>query len=1244
MSTWPQADEMLAAASKLSLNDERPAVGRTRFDSTLTIGDGAKDDSNSDEDDEDDDQQQQEEAEDLSRAAQLDETICNGMSREVCVATFDESGSDRGQDQEQCSGELSTSASKRDNPAELEHFDSSSSSSSGEYNVEDDHRRREQLISDQDYHPEREYFSDPDFHDERPGKRSSTTNASSSLSRSLNSTITTNLDSIAFEGSSFDESDGSQHKIETLEESQEVAKRSDDQSQTIKDDDIASESSSGQFEKIGGLKIKSVEVISLGPESSLSNRQEQDRNQVESCSNEESVDSQLIHNEAGTNPSIISEKEIDQVGLEPSLHGEEHTENLCKDVDVESDRDKQVKQEASVNSATNNDAEQCRPKVLIDDQIEAPNNNKEASNNEVDDENLVRDEATKLELRRQQIMELVSDYCDKLVELIKEEALKQVDFILASSKQDPAATTDQKASIEQLSISNRFESSSLSKIESKIPADKMNHDSEQLVNDQQVQKISCRRIYTSSLFYNDKQNSFPTIEEELDRCQTIVKQLEFGLDAPTNDICDETEELSEVKARPAGSSSCSTKIQPSELAQHRQADRASLMFKKRRERMRHYTIGSSYEMANLELDTISETCNDEDRPVWRRRTKSLCGPSTSLTNTDFLLESESVESRRSSSGLDQVLDERTSTVEAFTDTEYEAPRVARLGPRLQTETGSDDYQNRETRLSNATNTRPKYKPFLDSTTLKDVERLREWCPKLDFNQHQSVSPETCQKLVEDLKTGAVKDGSNEQRRSTNRGALLFERRQLQSSDWIVSSEANEQQDEDSVCQKGTVQEPDSSQENYNEEDEKSQLINSGETSQGKDLADDKTSFARDSIGGAVLSRPSIAEETVMVAENACQEQLVELAPLVLSHQQPQLELATVTRTPSFGTSSRRIVECDSPDDHNLSCSSSTSSVEDEQSSQEELDNDDDDDEEDDDNVDKPPQRDSEDSTRPEATLEACVSFSQPRIQLNDHDLVEQNDNGNKSSQFHESVAVEKLEQHTVKLMDDLAFGDGRDVSIGHKAVVMWPDSDTDPACSAAEDRQGSSTMTKRLPSSKLQQCTIETLPDWPQIQFASVQYYDNKTDGDDDALERRSEAAPVAERSDQDENGRAGLQVANHQVIDKEVATTRAIGKYSALASFTFTQIGIISLGRRQPSSLFCWRHFDLLSPERDDADDDDDDDDRLAILPFREDVQLELARPSEPLARVWRPGCRSGRSGWCWSFTRASVGVCLFV
>lgn len=164
----------------------------------------------------------------------------------------------------------------------------------------------------------------------------------------------------------------------------------------------------------------------------------------------------------------------------------------------------------------------------------------------------------------------------------------------------------------------------------------------------------------------------------------------------------------------------------------------------------------------------------------------------------------------------------------------------------------------------------KFKPFLDSACLKSIERLKASRPDEQFSEHSEVPVELSRLIVEDLRSCQLSKEARE-----NRGARMFERRQLQSSDWIVATPT--------TC---------------------------GDSDSNKQSAGGLTAEEEEQRQVGV-PRPSLSEETVMVADE--EARVMFLVPLVVSHASEKLKRATITKTCSFSASSRRVIECDSPD-------------------------------------------------------------------------------------------------------------------------------------------------------------------------------------------------------------------------------------------------------------------------------------------------------------------------------------------
>lgn len=464
-----------------------------------------------------------------------------------------------------------------------------------------------------------------------------------------------------------------------------------------------------------------------------------------------------------------------------------------------------------------------------------------------------RQEDVGLTEKRGHLMELVADYCDQLVEIIKSEAFERVEQVLKSQ---------QVAQIDQLSLAGTLETNFGYSEPAKISDQPMERaESEQ--GPQQV-RSSESRIYSSSLFYDDKRDSYPTLDEQVARCQTIAKQLTATVGAES-DGCAHVSQ-SDVTSAKLVDPSPGSDVAP--VSSESRAGRASRMFWRRRERMRQFTFSSS---SSFEADERHRHADSS------QRTRSISDASSSEA------------SRR--------LGYCSLRGGAATDTEYEAPGV-RL-PRGQEE----DERVVSGTCRDRAGFKSRYRPYLDPTMLKDIERLKNWSPRVDFNQHANVPPELCQKLAADLRTLSA----------TNRGSKMFEQRQMHSSDWVVAGEEVREASEVGIKEQASRPETGQSLDELPPLPPPDSPLGQGAKPQG----------------GCRLSRPSISESTVMVVESECPEQLVELAPVVSSHSRPKLELAKVTKTPSFSASSRRIVECDSEESSSgpsLSPADSTASL------------------------------------------------------------------------------------------------------------------------------------------------------------------------------------------------------------------------------------------------------------------------------------------------------------------------------
>jgi len=463
------------------------------------------------------------------------------------------------------------------------------------------------------------------------------------------------------------------------------------------------------------------------------------------------------------------------------------------------------------------------------------------------------------ERKRLLLMEVLEDYCDKLVDLVKKEALKQVEEMMKSGKTN---MLNMRAILES---SSEFESKT-----SKCAASEKDEDGN-LDQPNELDELKCRRaIYTSSLFYDDKRGSFPTIEQQLESCQTIAKQLKSFCneeDGPEEEIDGEA---------------CVNVVPKSE-------DKVARLYRRRRRRANKYTFSidneesdegaiSEEEGRNLESSS-SEQCLKQER-------QSRLGALSKQTSVaaDF---------RWANANEEEVARDLAS----LTDTEYEAPSV-RLAPRRHN--GAVLRSDTKSKLA----ARARYRPFLDSSTLKDIEMLRLWCPKGQINEHSSPEArEACAKLATDLKLQCdqmrmeTQDKEEQQvmgllgSQIVSRGAQMFERRAKESTNWVVGGDC---------------------------EPENGNPIEGGDTlasGQAKEEREEGQHFeagATGEIDGGETGAGLIGEGERNDHVDQIADELMELAPVV-AKQWPgsQLELATITRTPSFSTSSRRIIECDS---------------------------------------------------------------------------------------------------------------------------------------------------------------------------------------------------------------------------------------------------------------------------------------------------------------------------------------------
>lgn len=538
------------------------------------------------------------------------------------------------------------------------------------------------------------------------------------------------------------------------------------------------------------------------------------------------------------------------------------------------------------------------------------------------------------------LTEQVSGYCDTLVDSITNEAVLKVGLIAAR-----ATSLVEQSLFKALECTSSASAHTTGSKHLRI----YNYEEDDSGEAEDcLATTSQRKIYTSSMYYDDKQNSFPTIERQLEYSRQIAKQLEIGLSSvEQSPSCDDQQQQQQ---RIVGDSSSQLACDGSSSGSDRrsrvrrqQSERASFMFGRRRERADQFTVESSIEDSSSLVDgsqcSLPPRCHQQRHPSARlQRRRASLEPSSLTCYNATILDRDAVPRRaRERRRLSQwdLLSVSDNDLTALTDTEYEAPRVRRRAQptratttpfrertsrHVEVDTGDrsttawDQSAGKKGQEVNAKRPTSSLKPFLDSSTLKDIERLRHWTPFEEFNEHNSVSPEICLKLVQDLKScGTVR---SEQAVSTNltdefhadvsrtnsapvkcRGAQLFERRQLQSSDWIVEDKSRQ------ADKQVAAEEPTSGADGV--------IVPDSSTKVDQDLIAEAATEIKQQIHHA---RPSFSEETLVVTDESNLSQLVELVPaVVMSYSQPQLEVATVTRTPSFSASSWRVIECDSPD-------------------------------------------------------------------------------------------------------------------------------------------------------------------------------------------------------------------------------------------------------------------------------------------------------------------------------------------
>lgn len=748
------------------------------------------------------------------------------------------------------------------------------------------------IIRDPDYNPEAEYLSDPDFHDERPGKKGlEEIKAEQRKRRESFRNKTSSSPRIPEEGvnlASEDELEEGHLEVSGRPEKAAAQVEAEERKLplSLEADHSEEEGESGACNECEPIRATSatvseqvyVQSVSISSPAASERRSELCELPSESSQLTQFSSNQVTATEdraehfaddestlAGDLGSLVQQQQQRESG-----NNSYNAQNIPGPNSTDSSLSQQESESEVDDKQLGEDEDSTLRSIEEVSRVQQPSSRRHESLDDVSwidsDEARLSEKVNGSKEDRSRLVGLLSAYCRQLVEHIHGEAVRQIESIIAR---------DQSGEIATLSLMHAFE------IKSQLqPAPKSDDSSASSRRESECTKVCAKKVYTSSMYYNDQRDSFPTIEQQVERSRSIADRLEGGESAPTN------------------GGGGSQQRGPRELDR-----RASSMFRRRRERMRCFTIGNPIEESESEQTEESSQSMAAQR---RLRRASLESVSSSRQRNSLAqrganceqLELDDQCQRRVSIDLGEC-DKFNSLSLSLTDTEYEAPKVKRRAlPTRATTTPLSERRQRhiecfnsqvdgDSKAASEAADEPTYKPFLDSSTLKDIQKLRLWSPSEEFNEHNSVSPEICLKLVQDLKSSTSPGGdrgdaeaADETRADSpespaSKGRKLFERLRLQSSDWIVTAPEMKLEIEHEARAEPTH---------------------------------------KVSAGCESLSRASISEETVMVADESSNEQFVaEILPVVSSHMQPKLELATVTRTPSFSTSSWRVIECESPD-------------------------------------------------------------------------------------------------------------------------------------------------------------------------------------------------------------------------------------------------------------------------------------------------------------------------------------------
>lgn len=392
------------------------------------------------------------------------------------------------------------------------------------------------------------------------------------------------------------------------------------------------------------------------------------------------------------------------------------------------------------------------------------------------------------------------NYYDKLIELITNEALKQLDILICLERAKQAEEVEEKDLIVELSCQLEMSilEESIEQLSKKCyyPNDWAHNepasgfaerDFDVAENLQDLSDLSGIRrrqnIYNSSMYFDDRQNTYPTIDKQVKLCKEISANLQ-----ERQDQCEELKSRSKSRGRD--------------------------MFIMRRERFRVQSDNAKQVAITRSFDCDQSEVAAATPPKmvtnnWGRRC-SL--PAEHLAYSKRVIPSWTT-------GTDIVSNKLTSrrlSLENHTDTEYEAPQIKLRASPARATTSSPALKRRNKlareviKFAEMAQPPASLRPYLDASSLKSIELLRnirattttapEPDQNLEVNEHQVVSPQLCSQIARSL--------SQPDWRSS-RGAILFAKRKLESPQWILGADltTSEQSEHIELEEASFVREP-----------------------------------------------------------------------------------------------------------------------------------------------------------------------------------------------------------------------------------------------------------------------------------------------------------------------------------------------------------------------------------------------------------------------------------------------------